>query len=200
MAGTSGPRGPYAKTEARRADILRTALEAFSVHGFQGSSLREIAEAVGLSQAGVLHHFSSKEALLAAVLAQKDAESIAHFTGATGLGILAGLRGVVVHNLAQPGLIRLFTTLSAEALNPEHPAHAFFQERYHVARSMLAAALAHGQREGTVATDLDTVQAAALVLAAMDGLQLQWLLHEEFDLLGAFDLFLTGFREQLSPL
>jgi hypothetical protein len=121
MASGTGTRGPYAKTEARRAEILRTALEAFSVRGFQGSSLREIAEAVGLSQAGVLHHFSSKEALLAAVLAEKDAASVAHFADVSGVGILDALRAVVAENLAQPGLIRLFTTLSAEAINEETP-------------------------------------------------------------------------------
>src|SRR6478672_4926452 len=120
---STGVRGPYAKTEARRSEILQTALEAFSARGFQGSSLREIAEAVGLSQAGVLHHFSSKEALLAAVLAEKDVASVAHFGGAVGIGVLDALRAVMVENLSQPGLIRLFTTLSAEAINEEHPAH-----------------------------------------------------------------------------
>src|SRR6476660_1711429 len=124
---STGVRGPYAKTEARRAEILHKALEAFSERGFQGSSLREIAEAVGLSQAGVLHHFASKEALLAAVLAEKDAVQIAHFENAQGIGVLAALRGVVAENMAQPGLIRLFTTLSAEAIHDQHPAHEYFQ-------------------------------------------------------------------------
>src|SRR5213076_2815432 len=114
VTASTGTRGPYAKTEARRADTLRKALEAFALGGFQGSSLREIAEAVGLSQAGVLHHFSSKEALLAAVLAEKDAVTVSHFDGVRGVQILDALRRVVIENLAQPGLIRLFTTLSAE--------------------------------------------------------------------------------------
>src|SRR5690349_22814157 len=131
---TTGVRGPYAKTQARRAEILRTALDAFSARGFQGSSLREIAEAVGLSQAGVLHHFSSKEALLAAVLAEKDAVQVSHFENAHGIGVLTALRGVVAENMAQPGLIRLFTTLSAEAIHEDHPAHEYFQLRYAGAR------------------------------------------------------------------
>ena len=71
MATPTRVRGPYAKTEARRAEILRTALDSFAERGFQGSSLREIAEAVGLSPAGILHHFSTKEALLAAVVEQE---------------------------------------------------------------------------------------------------------------------------------
>jgi AcrR family transcriptional regulator len=191
-------RGPYAKTEARRAEILQMALEAFSARGFQGSSLREIAEAAGLSQAGVLHHFSSKEALLAAVLAEKDAVSVSHFENAGGIGVLDALRGVVAENLAQPGLIRLFTTLSAEAINEDHPAHEYFQLRYAGARDLVAAALRQGQRDGEVRPDVDVDLSAAVLLAIMDGLQLQWLLNEQFDMVAGFDAFLVGFRASIS--
>lgn len=193
-----GARGPYAKTEARRAEILRTALEAFSTRGFQGSSLREIAEAVWLSQAGVLHHFSSKEALLAAVLAEKDAVQISHFDGASGIRVLDALRGAVAENLTQPGLVRLFTTLSAEAINEDHPAHAYFQLRYAGARELLAASLAEGKAQGEVRPDADVDMAAALLLAVMDGLQMQWLLNPEFDMLAGFDTFLATFRSTIS--
>jgi AcrR family transcriptional regulator len=197
VATPARARGPYAKSEARRAEILRTAHDAFAERGFQGSSLREIAEAVGLSPAGVLHHFSSKEALLAAVLAEKDAESVAQLGGTHGLGVLDALRSVVASNMGQPGLIRLFTTLSAEAINPDHPAHEYFQVRYAAARELLTEGLSQGQRDGDVAAGLDVERASALLLAIMDGLQIQWLLNEEFDMLGAFDAFLETFRDRI---
>jgi AcrR family transcriptional regulator len=195
---STGVRGPYAKTEARRAEILSTALEAFSERGFQGSSLREIAAAVGLSQAGVLHHFSSKEALLAAVLAEKDAVQVSHFENAHGVAVLDALRGVVAENLAQPGLIRLFTTLSAEAIHENHPAHQYFQLRYAGARELISGALAQGKADGDVRQDADVDMAAALLIAIMDGLQMQWLLNEEFDMLAGFDTFLAAFRSTIS--
>jgi AcrR family transcriptional regulator len=198
MTTGTGTRGPYAKTEARRAEILRTALAAFSVRGFQGSSLREIAESVGLSQAGVLHHFSSKEALLAAVLAEKDADSVRHFGDARGVRVLDALRGVVAENMTQPGLIRLFTTLSAEAINEEHPAHQYFQRRYAGARQLIAGALSQGQADGDVGSSVDVDMAAALLIAIMDGLQMQWLLNEDFDMLAAFDTFLQTFRATIA--
>jgi AcrR family transcriptional regulator len=195
---TTGVRGPYAKTEARRAEILRTALTAFSARGFQGSSLREIAEAVGLSQAGVLHHFASKEALLAAVLEEKDLISVQHFGDAHGIGVLDALRGVVAENLAQPGLIRLFTTLSAEAIHPDHPAHEYFQLRYAAARELFAGSLARGKAEGDIRADADVDMAATLLIAIMDGLQMQWLLNEDFDMLAAFDIFVATLRATIS--
>ena len=193
MSSGKGTRGPYAKTEARRADILRTSLEAFAERGFQGSSLREIAEAAGLSQAGVLHHFSSKEALLAAVIAEKDAVSVAHFEN-QDRAVLDALRDVVVANLEQPGLVRLFATLSAEAINVDHPAHDYFELRYARSRRQLAAALRHGQTQGEVNPSLDAEVVAGLLLAAMDGLQVQWLLDPQFDMLAALDLLLATLR------
>ena len=47
MAG----KGSYAKGVAKREEILRTALEVFAKQGYRGTSLRELAEAVNLSQA-----------------------------------------------------------------------------------------------------------------------------------------------------
>ncbi|MFI9817784.1 TetR/AcrR family transcriptional regulator [Saccharothrix variisporea] len=49
--------------------IIDRAAGLFARHGFEHTSLRELAEAVGLSKAGLLHHFPSKEALHEAVQA-----------------------------------------------------------------------------------------------------------------------------------
>ena len=43
-------------------------------------------------------------------------------------------------------------------------------------RSTLAARIEAGQQAGRIAADIDPVDAAALVIAASDGLQIQWLL------------------------
>src|SRR3954451_15056926 len=67
-------RGPYAKTAARRADILRAARESFAEYGYERSTLRDIAARAGISAVGMLHHFSSKEELLMEVVAQRDRE------------------------------------------------------------------------------------------------------------------------------
>jgi AcrR family transcriptional regulator len=45
--------------------ILQAAAKLFRKHGFAGVSMREIAEAVQLSKAGLYHHCPSKEGLLA---------------------------------------------------------------------------------------------------------------------------------------
>ena len=52
--------------------ILDQAAALFARRGFAKTSVQDVADAVGLSKAGLLHHFPSKDALHAAVLAQAD--------------------------------------------------------------------------------------------------------------------------------
>jgi len=62
------PKGDASFTAERKVLILQAAFEVFSNLGFRGGSLAKIAELVGISEAGILHHFKSKDALLIAVL------------------------------------------------------------------------------------------------------------------------------------
>jgi AcrR family transcriptional regulator len=69
---TSARGGNAARSEAARERVLQATLRALATNGYQGSSLAGIAEAAGLTTAGLLHHFPSKEQLLVAVLAERD--------------------------------------------------------------------------------------------------------------------------------
>jgi len=50
--------------------LLSTATILFSKNGFYGTSINDVAAEVSVSKQGLLHHFSSKEKLYAAVIAQ----------------------------------------------------------------------------------------------------------------------------------
>lgn len=60
------------KTEGRdtRREILDAALDLFGVSGFFGTSMRQIARAVGVRESALYHHFKSKEAILKALLGE----------------------------------------------------------------------------------------------------------------------------------
>src|SRR5689334_6060193 len=47
-----------------RDRILRVALELFTEHGYDGTSLREIAEELDVTKAALYYHFKSKDAIL----------------------------------------------------------------------------------------------------------------------------------------
>lgn len=53
-----------------RAELIKAALSAFSVRGFPGVSIADLAKELGIAKATVMHHFPSKELLYNAVLAQ----------------------------------------------------------------------------------------------------------------------------------
>ena len=53
--------------------ILDRAAALFARRGFAKTSVQDVADAVGLSKAGLLHHFASKDVLRGAVLAKADA-------------------------------------------------------------------------------------------------------------------------------
>jgi AcrR family transcriptional regulator len=55
------------RTETRQRAI-EVALELFAVQGYDKTSLREIADRLGITKAALYYHFASKEALLGAIM------------------------------------------------------------------------------------------------------------------------------------
>ena len=174
-------RGSYAKGVAKREEILTAALDVIARNGYRRTSVRELADAVGLSQAGLLHYFSSKEELFQEILRKRDEVDAAAFDIDVDQPIEAFF-GVIRHNSEVPGLVQLYAQLSTEACDPEHPAHAFFVERYVQFRAMFGGMLRDEQAAGTIDPDLDVDRIANLFLAAADGLQTQWMLDPSIDM------------------
>ncbi|AGL18835.1 TetR family transcriptional regulator [Actinoplanes sp. N902-109] len=69
-AEPSTPGGHAAqRAPSTRDEILRVAAEQFSHSGYKGTSLQEIAAAVGCSKATLLYHFAGKDSMLHALIA-----------------------------------------------------------------------------------------------------------------------------------
>jgi AcrR family transcriptional regulator len=175
---TRGPRGRYAKSDITRAAILDAALEVFALGGFRAGSLRDVALRVGMSEAGLLHHFSSKSRLLAAVLDRRDelAEQLVPRRLDDGVSALRALVALARFNASEPGVVELYSTLSAEATSPTHPAHAYFVRRYAEVRARVHVAFEDLERRGLLRSGVSPDAAARATVAIMDGLQVQWLL------------------------
>lgn len=173
-------RGNYAKGIAKREEILDVALELFALKGYDRTSVREIARSAGLSQAGLLHHFSTKEELFIEVLRRRDVLNREAFrANSDDPSSISQLVSVVRQNMTQPGLVRLYVTMSAESTDVDSPAHGFFEERYRSLRAEVANDVRTKQEHGGLSAELDPDAIASLLVAAADGLQIQWLLEED---------------------
>ncbi|WP_336626574.1 MULTISPECIES: TetR/AcrR family transcriptional regulator [unclassified Microbacterium] len=173
-------RGSYAKGVARRQEILDRAIEVFAQRGGSRTSLRAIAQEVGVTHAALTHYFGSLDELLVAVYreaaARGDEAEKADATPAESMRIAAA------ENREIPGMVELYSTLVASALGAAHPAaHAYVTERFASLRTGLTAEVEALQESGRIRSDIDPQLAAALIIAASDGLQTQWLLEPSVD-------------------
>ena len=179
-------------TRAKREQILKAAVEIFGNKGSTNGTLADVAEQVGITHAGVLHHFGSKQKLLLEVLAYRDQADVQDLESQRipyGPELFVHLVKTAFENEKRPGIVQAYTVLSAESVTDEHPGREYFEERYTTLRREVSDAFAElCAQEGV--TDTETVAAAsAAILAVMDGLQLQWLLHPEIIELGAASAF-----------
>ncbi|ADI03913.1 putative TetR family transcriptional regulator [Streptomyces bingchenggensis BCW-1] len=179
-------RGPYARTPARRAEIVRAARDSFAENGYTKASLRDIAERAGITHAGLLHHFRNKDELLAEVLAERDSQEWQHgLTQVDSLDQLTPYLGELIrHHQKAPELMRLWIELAAAASRTDHPAHDYFVERYERGRAQFAEGLQDEAARGRLREDLSPESAAILFHAVLNGLQLQWVLDQDLDIVG----------------
>ena len=180
----------------RREEILQAASELFSIHGFRGTSLSSIAEAVDLTEPGLLHYFPSKANLLQNVLEYRDQQDEKKFSvlvQPNGLyleEVFEALKGLVAENEKRPGLVRLFTVLVGESIRHDHPSHDFFVNRYAKIGDVFRTYVSDLKKTEELPSDIDIDQLASLIFAVMDGLQIQWLLDpENVSMSQTFNLF-----------
>jgi AcrR family transcriptional regulator len=176
-------RGSYAKGIARREEILDSALDVIGRRGYQNASLKDIAEVVGVTPAALLHYFGSKEELFTAVLRRRDERDELDAESDIDTARAAFLK-TIRHNTEVPGLIELFSRLSVDAVDPEHPAHRYFLERSERLRTAVTEGIAH---EPTYRGALDPDTMARVVQAVADGLQLQWMIDPSVDMAGILE-------------
>jgi AcrR family transcriptional regulator len=172
--------------------IIEVAISIIGERGYYGFSIKDIAEKCDLTVAGVLYHFGTKESILHAVIAQREAQDTAANwqdvleSGLDGLAALSlddwkkRLHDTVLRNSQQPDILRLFSMLRTEALYQQHPAYEFFHDRAVMASKALSLGLA-GKCP-------DPRSTARQILSAMTGLENVWLEQGmEFDLVEEWD-------------
>jgi AcrR family transcriptional regulator len=185
----------YPKGRIRREDILTAAVAVYTEAGYHGSSLREVAKRAGITHAGLLYYFPTKEALLAAVLERRDAEDAEReqLNAPPGREVLRHWIALAEYNVAHPGIVELYARLAAEAVTPDHPAHDYFVRHYRIARRSAFETFRILAEKGELRPGVDPRTAALTYMSLSDGLQVQWLTKpDEVDLVGTLRHYLDA--------
>ena len=102
-----------------RDKVIETAIDLFSVKGFRGASIRNIADAMGMSISNIYHYFGNKEGLLLAILDSSTTTLLEALESSTRIGDdpLERLKNLIATH------IRLSRNFRKEMkiLRPDHP-------------------------------------------------------------------------------
>lgn len=187
---------PYAtllaKGEDRKQRILQVAERLLARHGWRNTSLSQIARAAGVTPAGLLHHFESKEQLLNAVLDARDADDDTHADRSGDL--VTEICRVAERFDRAPELVGTFTVLLIENIAPDAPLHDRLLTRQREAVKIVTQLIENGQRAGRYRTDFDSAIKAVEILAFINGMETAWLLDPSIPLAEVF----KGYGETLA--
>ena len=183
-AGRPGRRS-YPKGVRRRQQILDSVIALLAQRGVDRASLRTVGDAIGVSHTALRHYFSSRDELLVEAYRTHEARAAGDGPSADASAVSVIIEAAE-RNRSIPGLVELYATLSTDALQEQHGlTREFVRDRFRSLRETLAERIAEGQRTGGdvgaggLSAGIDPMDAAALVIAASDGLQIQWLLDPD---------------------
>ncbi len=187
---------PYAtllaKGEDRKQLILQIAERLLARNGWRNTSLAQIAKEAGVSPAGLLHHFESKEQLLNAVLDARDDDDDLHADREGDL--VTQICRVAERFERAPELLGTFTVLLIENIAPDAPLHDRLVQRQQAAIDIVAGLIRRAQVAGVYRNDFDPAVKAVEILAFVNGMETAWLLNPSIPLVDVF----KGYAETLA--
>ncbi len=174
------------RTEARRQQVLEAAVTCFRKEGFRGASMADISATAGMSPGHIYHYFKNKEAIVEAIVdldKQRVLEHIHDLKGQPNIldALIAGLDCRL--NECQVDCAAFLLEIFAEATrNPI--VGDLIRDRNAILDQHLQEALVIGQRQGSVATDIDLENITGLIAAMLYGLDLRMALRPDADRAG----------------
>jgi AcrR family transcriptional regulator len=186
-----------AKGEDRKQRILDVAHRLLTRNGWRNTTLAQIAGEAGVTPAGLLHHFESKEQLLHAVLDARDLDDDSHADRAGDL--LVEIARVADRFNRAPEMVGTFTVLLVENILPDAPLHDRMLDRQREAIEIVAELIRLGQADGRYRTDVDPAVKAIEILAFVHGMETIWLLDPSIPLNDAFKEYAEALARDFAP-
>ena len=164
---------------SRREEILIAALGVFSERGYRGTSLDLVAERAGLTRQGLLHYYPSRKKLLIALLEFREERSREHLAaGHSDKDWPSQLAEALTFDHRNPVLAEVHSVLLAESITGSDPDQQYLHDHQQTLHDRTVALFTerYGPR---MPSGLSAQAAATVVLAMIEGMQLQWLLEPE---------------------
>ncbi len=184
-----------AKGEERKLRILAVAQRMLARNGWRSTTLAQIAREAGVTPAGLLHHFESKDQLLHAVLEARDTDDEMHADRQGDL--VEQIEGVADRFRRSPDLIGMYAVLLIENLEPDAPLHDRLLGRYRAATEQVAESIRRGQRCGRYGADVDPAVKAVEIVAFLNGMETSWLLDPSIPLTKVFQEYARSLEREL---
>lgn len=178
--------------QERRKQIIQAAAKVIASKGFWGMSLQDVADEIGITESALYHYINTKDDLLSMIIEELYDSSAADdyiygnakvedYDGHSLYCFPRFCLNNVLYNTQRPELVKLFSMLNAESLNPKHPGHSYFinrQQKFWKQISAMNWMLPEPYRRD----DNRFHHLWTLSMSAMDGLQLRWLADSSADL------------------
>jgi AcrR family transcriptional regulator len=185
-------------SEIRRAQILEAALRCFGEKGYHVATMDDLARASGLSKGSLYWHFRSKEEVFLAAFDQVADETFAAWDrllaeGGTTLEVVAEIfESKLVHGMLEGDLRFAWSEFFAHPQARERLARMYRRIRARIEQSL------RRDVERGVVRNLPVEGVAAAITAAGEGLMLQAMVDEGFDLLGTWPTNLEVLRRGIA--
>jgi len=179
-------KSPRRRTQAERTAlseklILRAAIKLIARQGYSRTTLAEIGKEAGYSGGLVSHRFGSKQDLLRALVGRittrfAQDQMVPAIEGRPGLEALCEMGDTYLRELtAREERLRALYVLMGEALGPVPELRSVFAQLNESIRSAAGGCIRRGIEEGQIRPDVDPETEAAMFLALLRGVALQWL-------------------------
>lgn len=165
-----------------RTKILETATRLFAAHGYDSTSLSNVARAASVSKALIFWHFETKENLFRAVLSRTIEPYTLDIDDLEGLSEPEQLRRLIdlYYEFVTENVFSVRFFLSLFLREEKRPDNLFGRilDLYHLYQKLLADVIERGQEAGTVSKEVNPPLHAALIMSALNGILVRGFMGE----------------------
>jgi AcrR family transcriptional regulator len=183
VPATHRPKTSSAKGLETRERIVDVAVRFIARNGARGTSLADIAAEAGVSQAGLLYHFGTKEALLNAVM-DRHLAFTEEWLWADGPDPGVKIVDIIARHMASwpsqhddkvYSLLGMNTVVLGENVSPDTDLHPRLVQGYGTTIDRVTTTLQSAQQRGEMRDDIDPRLKAMEIIAFCYGIEAAWL-------------------------